>query len=95
MRVRYRTQARGDIDEIRRYLLKRSPSGARNVVRSIKAAVRFIAEHPLAAEETDAPGVRVKVVVDYPYKIFYSPHPDFVEIIHIRHSARKPWEGER
>jgi toxin ParE1/3/4 len=95
MRVRYRAQARADIDEIRRYIRKRSPSGTRNVLRSIRAAVRFIAEHPLASEETDDPDVRVKVVVEYPYKIFYSVHPDFIEILHIRHSARQPWEGER
>jgi toxin ParE1/3/4 len=95
MRVRYRSQARADIDEIRRYLRKRSPIGAQNVLQSIRAAIRFIAEIPRAAEETDAPGVRVKVVVDYPYKIFYSPPGDFIEILHIRHSARRPWEGER
>jgi len=95
MRVRYRTQARADIDEIRRYLQKRSRSGAQNVLRSIRASVRFIAENPRASEETDDPDVRVKVVIEYPYKIFYSIHPDFIEVLHIRHSARRPWEGER
>src|SRR5580704_14272646 len=48
------------------------PIGARNVLQSIRSAIRFIAENPRAAQETDSPGVRVKVVVDYPYKIFYS-----------------------
>ena len=95
MRVRYRTQARADIDEIRRYLQKRSRSGAQNVLRSIRASVRFIAENPRASEETDDPNVRVKVVIEYPYKIFYSIHPDFIDVLHIRHSARRPWEGER
>jgi len=95
MRVRYRTLAQADIDEIRRFLRKRSPTGTRNVLRSIRAAVRFISDNPYAAEKTDDPDVRVKVVVEYPYKIFYSIHPDFVEVLHIRHSARKPWEGLR
>lgn len=95
MRVRYRAQALADIDEIRRYLQKRSPSGARNVLRSIHAAVKFIAESPRGAGETDDPDVHVKVVVEYPYKIFYSIHVDEVEIMHVRHSARRPWEGER
>ena len=93
MRIRYRAQALADIDEIRRYLIKRSPSGARNVLRSIRASVRFIAENPLASEKTDFADVRMKVVVEYPYKIFYSVHPDFIEVLHIRHSARRPWEG--
>ena len=95
MRVRYRAQARTDIDEIRRYLQQRSPSGARNVLRSMRAAVTFIAENPYASEATDDADVRVKVVIEYPYKIFYSIHPDFIEILHIRHSARRPWQGGR
>ena len=94
MRVRYRAQALADIDEIRRYLQKRSPSGARNVLRSIYESVKFIAENPRASEETDDPAVRVKVVLEYPYKIFYSVHPDVIEILHVRHSARRPWEGD-
>ena len=93
MRVRFRTQARADVDEIRRYLQKRSPGGARNVLRSIRASIGVIAENPRASEKTDDPDVRVKVVVEYPYKIYYSVHPDFIEILHIRHSARRPWEG--
>jgi toxin ParE1/3/4 len=95
MKVRYRAQARADIEEIRRYLQQRSPLGARNVLRSIRASVRFIADNPNAAEQTDDPGVRVKVVLEYPYKIFYSVHPEMIEILHIRHSAREPWPGRR
>ncbi|MBI1867532.1 MAG: type II toxin-antitoxin system RelE/ParE family toxin [Methylocystis sp.] len=95
MRVRYRAQALADIDEIRRYLQKRSPSGARNVLRSIYAAVKFIADNPRGSEETDDPDVHVKVILEYPYKIFYSIHAEGVEILHVRHSARRPWEGEQ
>jgi len=39
--------------------------------------------------------VRVKVIVQYPYKVFYSVHAEQVEILHVRHSARRPWEEER
>ena len=35
MRIRYRVRALADIDGIYRYLVKRSPSGAANVVRAI------------------------------------------------------------
>jgi plasmid stabilization system protein ParE len=94
MKVRITPRARADIDDIRRYLQKRSPSGARNVLRSIYSAIEFIGENPRAAEETDEPGVRVKVVVEYPYKVFYSISADALEVLHVRHSARRPWEGE-
>ena len=95
MKVRYRAQALADIDEIRRYLQKRGPDGARNVLHSIFGSIKFVGENPHASEETDDPDVRVKVVLEYPYKIFYSAHPDVIEILHIRHSSRRPWEGER
>ena len=28
-----------------------------------------------------------------PYKIFYRVREDIVEVIHIRHTARRPWRG--
>ena len=91
MKVRFREQALADIESIRRYLQARSPRGSRNVLQAIRAAVRFIAENPHAAEETNDAGVRVKVIVGYPYKIFYSIQDREIEILHIRHSARRPW----
>jgi|HubBroStandDraft_4_1064222.scaffolds.fasta_scaffold948274_1 toxin ParE1/3/4 len=95
MRIRYRAQARADIEEIRQYLVRRNPSAARRVLHFIRASIGFIAENPEASELTDDPGVRVKVVLEYPYKIFYCVHPDLIEVLHVRHSARRPWEGER
>lgn len=70
MRVRYRERARRDLGEIHHYLDARSPSGARNVLRAIYAGVQFIAENPDAAERTDDPSVRVKIVLRYRYKFF-------------------------
>jgi plasmid stabilization system protein ParE len=60
MRIRYRAQALGDIDQIYRYLLKRSPSGALNVLRAIYAGIHLIGEQPYACQRTDDPQVRVK-----------------------------------
>ena len=94
MRVRYAPRARGDIERIYQYLDERSPSGARNVLKAIYAGVQFISEHPEASERTDDPTVRVKVVRRYRYKIFYSIVGDVLEILHIRHTSRRPWTGE-
>ena len=95
MRLRYRAQALGDIDEIGRYLEQRSPSGALNVLRAIYAGIRLIAEQPYGSQRANDQGVRVKVVQRYRYKIFYSIlDEDTVEVIHIRHTSRRPWAGE-
>ncbi len=91
MIVRYRAQALTDIDGIYRYIRERSPSGALRVIRAIYAGIHLIAERPLAAPNSDKPGIRVKIVTQYRYKIFYSVETDAIEIIHVRHMSRQPW----
>lgn len=93
MRVRYAPCAFADREQIFDYLRKRSPGGARNVIASIRAAVAQLGEQPHSGYSTDDPSVRVKFIGQYPYKIFYRVSDDTVEIIHIRHTARQPWQG--
>lgn len=70
MRIRYRAQALSDIDAIYRYLEKRSPSGARDVLRVIYAGIYLIGERPYARQQTDNPEVLVKLVRHYRYNFF-------------------------
>ncbi|MEA2903383.1 MAG: toxin ParE1/3/4 [Alphaproteobacteria bacterium] len=93
MRLQYRAQALADIDAIRRYLEERSLSGARSVLRAIYASIQLIAEHPLSYQRTDDPDIRVHVVHRYRYRIFYAVAGDAVEIIHVRHTSRRPWRS--
>ena len=65
------------------------------MLRSIRFALAFIADNPRAAEETDEPTIRVKVIVEYPYKIFYRVGVDTIDVLHVRHSARAPWREEQ
>ena len=37
--------------------------------------------------------VRAISLVRYPYLIFYQIEDERIEILHIRHSSRAPWEG--
>ncbi len=94
MKLHYRAQALADIDAIYSYIEERSPSGARSVLRAIYASIQLIAEHPLTYQRTDNPNIRVHVVRRYRYKIFYSVADDAIEIIHVRHTSRRPWTGE-
>jgi toxin ParE1/3/4 len=94
VRVRYTPQARADINQIYRYLHERNPSGAVNVLRAIYAGAQFISEHPQASQRTDNPMVRVKIVRRYRYKIFYrTVDHRTIEILHVRHTSRRSWEG--
>jgi len=40
------------------------------------------------------PDVRVAPLGHYPYKIFYRVRADTVEILHIHHAAREPWDEQ-
>jgi toxin ParE1/3/4 len=80
MKVRYRDRALSDLDQIFQYIDQRSPSGARNVIDAVCAAITAIAEHPLSAERTSYAGIHVKNVRRYRYKIFYLVGVDQVEI---------------
>ncbi|MEA2935365.1 MAG: toxin ParE1/3/4 [Variibacter sp.] len=93
MKLQYRAQALADIDAIHQYLEERSPSAARSVLRAIYASTQLIGERPLSYQRTDIPNLRVHVVQRYRYKIFYSVIDDTVEIIHVRHTARRLWTG--
>jgi plasmid stabilization system protein ParE len=94
MRVRYRALALADLENISGYLEPRSPTGARNVLRALHEAIEQIQRHPHSAMETSIPGIRVRINGRYRYKIFYSVAEDgAIEIIHIRHAARRPWGG--
>jgi plasmid stabilization system protein ParE len=93
MRLRYRAQALADIDAIHRFLEEHSPTGARSVLHAIYASIHLIAEHPLSYQRTDDPDIRVHVVRRYRYKIFYSVTGATVEIIHVRHTSRRSWDG--
>lgn len=91
MRVRYTPRARGDIENIFRYIAERNPNGARNVLRAIYAGVDFIAMHPEASNRTTETDIRVKIVTRYRYKIFFRVADEGIDVLHVRHGARRPW----
>ena len=90
MIVRFTRRAEADLVSIHSYLIERSPQGAANVGASIQRGIRFIADHPLGGTKINPP-LFVKILTDYPYKIFYRIHEHHIEIVHIRHAARRQW----
>jgi len=91
MKVRYSPQARDDLLDIFNYLNERSPHGAANVMRAIYAGIQFLAENPAASQETNHRNVRVKIVRRYNFRIFYWLDRDSIDLIHIRHTSRRPF----
>jgi plasmid stabilization system protein ParE len=93
MKVVYTRAAQGDLDNIGQWLAARYPAVAPRVERRIRDVVARVARWPESGPRSAArEGVRVVPVSPYPYKIFYRATPDAVEILHIHHAARAPWD---
>jgi plasmid stabilization system protein ParE len=90
MRVRLDRRAIADLEEIRAFLMQRSPAGADRVRQHIAMTLDRLGDFPFLGRETDEPGVRVLALTRYPYLIFYAVLEDAVAVLHIRHGAREP-----
>jgi toxin ParE1/3/4 len=93
MKVRFTSLALAELDEIRRFLVGRSPRGAANVEVRVGQVVQMISKQPLGSQEVEGrPGIRRAPLVTFPYVIYYRIRNNEAEIIRIRHGARRQWE---
>jgi toxin ParE1/3/4 len=93
MKVVYTDEALKDLDAIADWLIVHYPAIAPAVERRIRSVVAHIARWPESSRRTaKRPGVRAIPLGRYPYRIFYRVTGDAVEILHIHHSARQPWD---
>jgi plasmid stabilization system protein ParE len=93
MKVVYTDAARRDLEHIAAWLAVHYPTIASTVEQRIRTVVARIGRWPQSAQRSaKRPGVRVLPVGRYPYKIFYRVADEAVEILHIHHAAREPWD---
>ncbi|WP_414534005.1 MULTISPECIES: type II toxin-antitoxin system RelE/ParE family toxin [unclassified Rhodopseudomonas] len=96
MTVRFTRRATDDLREILGYLDVRSPVAADRVRQAILETVRLISDRPyIGLRNARAPALRSCLVGRYPYRVHYSIENAEVWIIHIRHSARRPFDPNR
>ncbi|MGJ0393853.1 MAG: type II toxin-antitoxin system RelE/ParE family toxin [Methylocystis sp.] len=91
MNVRFTRRAQSDLLEILSYLAEKSPQGAARVATALEAGISFVSENPRGGLRTEQASLYVKILPNCPYKIFYRFKADVIEVVHIRHSARRPW----
>ena len=95
MKVVYTAAALRDLDEIAEWLAVHYSAIAPTIERRIRAVIEHIGRWPESARRsTKRPGVRVMPIGRYPYKVFYRVTEDGVEILHIHHAARRPWDEQ-
>jgi toxin ParE1/3/4 len=95
MKVVYTDEALRDLDAIADWLIAHYPAVAPIVERRIRVVVAQIARWPESSRRSAGRSdVRVVSLGRYPYKIFYRITDDRIEILHIHHAARRPWDEQ-
>lgn len=95
MKLVYSRPALADLDQIKTYYAANaSPAIAEAIGRRLENVVDRIRRAPEAAPRVSQRSrVRVVAVVRYPFRIFYRVRADAVDILHIRHTSRRPVTG--
>jgi plasmid stabilization system protein ParE len=94
VRIRYTSRARDDLTTIIAYVEQHSPQGARNIAQALHKTVELIGQFPQSGRLAGEEQTRVLPVGRYPYLIYWSVEQDEAWIVHIRHTARRPWNPE-
>lgn len=97
MTVEYTRHAVADLQKVAADSAAFGASVAAALEVRFRELVNRIANNPeLGARVADRPGVRVVPLIRYPYKVFYRILTDGgVRILHVRHTARRPWRAAR
>jgi toxin ParE1/3/4 len=96
MNVGFSRRAKRDLEEIFDYIATDNPEAARRVRRAILDAIELAATRPyLGIKNARSPELRSRLVTRYPYRVHYMIREKEIFIVHIRHSSRQSWHGER
>jgi plasmid stabilization system protein ParE len=95
MKVEFTKRAIRDLHDISDYSRRHFGNRVTAALeRRIRAAISNIGHAPESAPRIEQlPGMRVVALVRYPFSVFYRIVDDTVRIVHIRHAARRPWDG--
>ena len=95
MKVVFSRRAIADLEGIASYYRTLAdPKIAESVERRMLGVIGRISRMPVSAPRvSQRTNVRVVQVLRYPYKIFYRVREDTIDVLHIRHTARRPWKA--
>jgi addiction module RelE/StbE family toxin len=89
--IRYGRRAIRDLQAIKDYLEPLNPNATRRVFETIKSKIATLETFPQIGKIVDVHGTRRISAGRYPYAIFYEINGNDVVIIHVRHTAREPF----
>jgi toxin ParE1/3/4 len=95
MKLVYSRRALADLNAIAAYYVAgANPAIAEAIERRLVDVIDRICRAPEAAPRVSQRShVRVVAVVRYPFRIFYRARGETIDILHIRHTSRRPLSG--
>jgi len=90
MRIRWSPTAVSDLESIRDYIAKDSPSAARMVANRIKESFNRLINFPLSGKAGRVPGTRELIIPGTSYIAAYTIQGDEVQIAAVLH-GRQRW----
>ncbi len=92
MKLVYSRRAMTDLDSIAAYYTANaSPVIASAIGQRLEDVIDRICRIPHAAPRVSQRSqVRVVAVVRYPFRIFYRVREDTIDVLHVRHTSRRP-----
>jgi toxin ParE1/3/4 len=94
MRVRYTPRAFADREAIFEYINRRNPRAAQEIKAFLERRISELGDLEIRHRMIPNLGVHALWVGRYPYIIYYRVGKDEISVVHIRHAARRSWEGE-
>jgi len=89
LKIRWLKLASQDLEHVRTYIAKESPTSAVQVVLRIIDAVELLADHPGIGRSGRVEGTRELVVTGTPFIVPYRKKDGRIEILRVFHQARK------
>ena len=90
MRLRFTRDAVRDLEDLRNWLLPRSPSGHKRVVNALQAVLKRIREQPQSGRATEHPAIREAVEPRYGFILPYTIRGDVLWVLRIYNGRRHP-----
>lgn len=94
MRIKWLSEAVGDLIGIREHIAQDSPASAEGVATRILSTVDYLRSHPGIGRAGRVPGTREIIIPGLPYIVPYRVRGNNIEILGVLHTSRKwPEEG--
>ncbi|KQW31292.1 hypothetical protein ASE36_03230 [Rhizobium sp. Root274] len=90
MKLRFTPDAVRDLEELRDWLMPRSPSGHRHVVSAIRAALLRIQDQPQSGRPTARPDIREAIEPRYGFILPYTVRGNVLWVLRVYNARRHP-----